>query len=189
MVEADVDDCTGTVSLVCNERAWAVRLWLSLLQEGHSLSFGRLKVRRHNSGTTLLSQKRASDCASLSAIFQASISVGQLPSELAASLLSSQSEQRRKGSALQGPPCRTSIRQLGSINMPQDGAADPVARSLSKIFCERASFELKDDDIQAYRNHIRQQAATIVAKAQEDEEYLAWKVGPSLLTTPCLGHI
>ncbi|CAL8462723.1 g2256 [Coccomyxa elongata] len=61
------------------------------------------------------------------------------------------------------------------MTMPRDGAADPVARSLSKIFCERASFELKDDDIQAYRNHIRQQAANIVAKAQEDEEYLAWK--------------
>ena len=71
---------------------------------------------------------------------------------------------------------------LGSMNMPRDGAADPVACSLSKIFCERASFELKDDDIQAYRSRIRQQAANIVAKAQEDEEYLAWKVGSSLST-------
>lgn len=71
--------------------------------------------------------------------------------------------------------------------MPRDGAADPVARSLSKIFCERASFELKDDDIQAYRNHIRQQAANIVAKAQEDEEYLAWKVDPSFLITSLAG--
>ncbi len=71
--------------------------------------------------------------------------------------------------------------------MPRDGAADPVARSLSKIFCERASFELKDDDIQAYRSHIRQQAASIVAKAQEDEEYLAWKVGFSLSTTSLPG--
>ena len=59
--------------------------------------------------------------------------------------------------------------------MRPDGA-DPVASSLSKIFCERASFELKEEDVQAYRKHIRQQAANVAAKAHEDKEYQTWKV-------------
>jgi len=63
--------------------------------------------------------------------------------------------------------------------MQRDGA-DPVAKSLSKIFCKRASFELKEEEVQAYRKHInslQEQAAQIAAKAQEDEEYRTWKVG------------
>jgi hypothetical protein len=62
--------------------------------------------------------------------------------------------------------------------MRPDGA-DPVASPLSKIFCERASFELKEEDVQAYRKHIRQQAASVAAKAHEDEEYKIWKVSSS----------
>lgn len=63
--------------------------------------------------------------------------------------------------------------------MQRDGA-DPVAKSLSKIFCKRASFELKEDEVQAYRKHIdslQQQVAQVAAKTQENEEYRTWKVG------------
>ena len=59
-------------------------------------------------------------------------------------------------------------------------APDNLAETFAKILCERASFELKEDDINAYRQHISslQQAAqfTAAARAQEEEEFRQWKV-------------
>lgn len=64
-----------------------------------------------------------------------------------------------------------------------------MARDLSKIFCERASFELKEEDVVAYRNHIKLQAANVAAKTQEEEEYRVWKVASCFLQQylgPCI---
>ena len=59
-------------------------------------------------------------------------------------------------------------------------ALDNLSESFAKILCERASFELKEEDVNAYRQHISslQQAAqfTAAARAQEEEEYRQWKV-------------
>ena len=64
-------------------------------------------------------------------------------------------------------------------------APDNLAETFAKILCERASFELKEDDINAYRQHISslQQAAqfTAAARAQEEEEFRQWK---ARLSTP-----
>ena len=71
-------------------------------------------------------------------------------------------------------------------------APDNLAETFAKIMCERASFELKEDDINAYRQHISslQQAAqfTAAARAQEEEEFRQWKVRLSSphLCTVCL---
>lgn len=58
-------------------------------------------------------------------------------------------------------------------------APDNLAETFAKILRERASFELKEDDINAYRQHISslQQAAqfTAAARAQEEEEFRQWK--------------
>ena len=60
----DVDECTGTVSLVCNERAWAVGLWLSLLSKRVTL----LHLEGEGSlAITVAEGKRGANCASLSA--------------------------------------------------------------------------------------------------------------------------
>ena len=59
-------------------------------------------------------------------------------------------------------------------------ASDNLAETFAKILCERASFELKEEDVNAYRQHISslQQAAqfTAAARAHEDEEYRQWVV-------------
>lgn len=59
-------------------------------------------------------------------------------------------------------------------------APDNLAETFAKILCERASFELKEEEINAYRQHISslQQAAqfTAAARAQEEEEFRQWKV-------------
>ena len=66
-------------------------------------------------------------------------------------------------------------------------ASDNLAETFAKVLCERASFELKEDDINAYRQHISslQQAAqfTAAARAQEEEEFRQWK---ARLSTPHL---
>lgn len=63
--------------------------------------------------------------------------------------------------------------------MPRHASVN-LAETFAKILCERASFELKEDDVNAYRQHINslQQAAqvTAAARAQEEEEYRHWKV-------------
>lgn len=63
--------------------------------------------------------------------------------------------------------------------MPREGA-DPFSQLLARIPCERVSFEYRDEDVQAYRKHISnlQEAAQInaAARAQEEDEYRAWKV-------------
>ena len=59
-------------------------------------------------------------------------------------------------------------------------ASDNLAETFAKILCERASFELKEEDVNAYRQHISslQQAAqfTAAARANEEEEYRQWVV-------------
>ena len=59
-------------------------------------------------------------------------------------------------------------------------ALDNLSETFAKILCERASFELKEEDVNAYRQHISslQQAAqvTAAARAQEEEEHRQWKV-------------
>jgi transcriptional regulator of nitric oxide reductase len=65
--------------------------------------------------------------------------------------------------------------------MPRDGV-DPLAQLFATIPCARVSFELKDEDVQAYRKHVNtlQEAVQLnaAARAQEEEEYLAWRVSP-----------
>ena len=64
--------------------------------------------------------------------------------------------------------------------MPQE-QPDALAQTFARILCERASFELKDEDVQAYRRRINsmQQAVQIsaAARAHEEEDYRAWQVG------------
>ena len=63
--------------------------------------------------------------------------------------------------------------------MPQH-ASDNLAETFAKILCERASFELKEEDVNAYRQHISslQQAAqfTAAARVNEEEAYRQWMV-------------
>lgn len=58
---------------------------------------------------------------------------------------------------------------------------DALAQTFARILSERASFELKDEDVQAYRRRINsmQQAVQVsaAARAHEEEEYRAWQVG------------
>ncbi len=65
------------------------------------------------------------------------------------------------------------------LAMPRH-ASDNLAETFAKILCERASFELKEEDVNAYRQHISslQQAAqfTAAARANEEEEYRQWVV-------------
>ena len=68
--------------------------------------------------------------------------------------------------------------------MPSDGAG-PLAENFARILSERASFELREEDVHAYRRRLSslQHAVQVsaAARAQEDEEYRQWQVsgGPS----------
>lgn len=68
--------------------------------------------------------------------------------------------------------------------MPRHGS-DNLAETFAKILCERASFELKEEDVHAYRQHISslQQAAqfTAAAKASEEDAFRQWKVEKLML--------
>jgi len=76
--------------------------------------------------------------------------------------------------------------------MPRHGS-DNLAETFAKILCERASFELKEEDVNAYRQHISslQQAAqfTAAAKASEEEEYRQWKVGELMLCVHAASNV
>jgi hypothetical protein len=68
---------------------------------------------------------------------------------------------------------------------------DALAETFARILCERASFELREEDVQAYRRRISsmQQAAQVSAasRAREEEEYRAWQVGCCGPIAACMG--
>ena len=71
--------------------------------------------------------------------------------------------------------------------MPSDGAG-PLAENFARILSERASFELREEDVHAYQRRLSslQHAVQVsaAARAQEDEEYRQWQVsgGPGART-------
>ena len=56
-----------------------------------------------------------------------------------------------------------------------------MAGTFARILCARASFELREEDVQAYRRRISsmQQVAQVSAacRAREEDDYRAWQVG------------
>ena len=74
-----------------------------------------------------------------------------------------------------------------NLAMPAEGT-DPLAENFARILCERASFELREEDVHAYRRRLSslQHAVQVsaAAKAQEDEEYRQWQVGGGPGTLP-----
>ena len=92
--------------------------------------------------------------------------------------------EQEKYTAAAGLASAVSWQPLNSLAMPRHDS-DNLAETFAKILCERASFELKEDDVHAYRQHISslQQAAqfTAAAKASEEEAYRQWVVRYLLL--------